>query len=89
MNEAIVVGAGLAGLGTARELRRHGVDAIVLEAGAAIVANVRSYDFVANALAFRRPLLVLWGGRDHAVNVGLKVDIGPSKASQLGSATRL
>lgn len=47
-----------------------------VEAGAAIVANVRNYDFVANALAFSRPLLVLWGGRDHAVNLGLKSDIG-------------
>jgi pimeloyl-ACP methyl ester carboxylesterase len=47
-----------------------------VEAGAAIAANVRNYDFVANALAFSRPLLVLWGGRDHAVNLGLKGDIG-------------
>lgn len=47
-----------------------------VEAGAAITANVRTYDFVANALAFNRPLLVLRGGRDHAVNLGLKGDIG-------------
>lgn len=47
-----------------------------VEAGAAIAANVRYYDFVANALAFSRPLLVLWGGRDHAVNLGLKGDMG-------------
>lgn len=30
--EAVVIGAGFAGLGTARELRRRGVDALVLEA---------------------------------------------------------
>jgi len=45
-------------------------------AGAAIAANVRNYDFVANAMAFERPLLVMWGGRDHAVNLRLRRDIG-------------
>lgn len=47
-----------------------------VEAGAAIVANVRNYDFVANARAYEQPLLVLWGGKDHAVNLGLRGDIG-------------
>ncbi|WP_189426668.1 alpha/beta fold hydrolase [Devosia pacifica] len=45
-------------------------------AGAAIVANVRSYDFVANALAFEQPILILRGGKDHAVNLRLRHDIG-------------
>jgi pimeloyl-ACP methyl ester carboxylesterase len=45
-------------------------------AGAAIAANVRHYDFVANARNYDRPLLVLWGGKDHAVNLGLRHDIG-------------
>lgn len=47
-----------------------------LDAGAAIVANVRNYDFVANARAYKRPLLVLRGGKDYAVNQGLRGDIG-------------
>lgn len=45
-------------------------------AGAAIAANVRNYDFVANARNYDQPLLVLWGGKDHAVNLGLRHDIG-------------
>jgi pimeloyl-ACP methyl ester carboxylesterase len=45
-------------------------------AGAAIASNVRNYDFVANALAYDQPLLVLRGGKDHAVNLGLRRDIG-------------
>lgn len=44
-------------------------------AGAAIATNVRHYDFVANARGYDRPLLVLWGGKDHAVNLGLRGDI--------------
>ncbi|WP_161796888.1 alpha/beta fold hydrolase [Devosia soli] len=40
-------------------------------AGAAIAAHVRRYDFTAIALAFRAPLLVLQGGKDHAVNLAL------------------
>lgn len=46
-----------------------------VEAGAAIVDNVRQYDFVANALAYENPLLLLWGGRDYAVNLRLRNDI--------------
>lgn len=45
-------------------------------AGAAIVSNVRNYDFVANVRGYERPLLVLWGGKDHAVNLRLRRDIG-------------
>lgn len=45
-------------------------------AGAAIAANVRHYDFVANARNYDQPLLVLWGGKDHAVNLRLRHDIG-------------
>ncbi|HEY4201641.1 MAG TPA: alpha/beta fold hydrolase [Devosiaceae bacterium] len=44
-------------------------------AGAAIAQNVRNYDFVDSPLAFRRPLLVLRGGRDYAVNLRLGRDI--------------
>lgn len=47
-----------------------------VDAGVAIAANVRTYDFVSNALAYKRPLMVLWGGKDHAVNMGLRSDIG-------------
>lgn len=46
-----------------------------VEAGAAIVDNVRQYDFVANTLAYENPLLLLWGGRDYAVNLRLRNDI--------------
>jgi pimeloyl-ACP methyl ester carboxylesterase len=46
-----------------------------VDAGAAIAANVRSYDFLADALAYDRPLLVLWGGKDHAVNLKLRGEI--------------
>ena len=45
-------------------------------AGAAIAANVRRYDFLANARSYERPLLVLWGQRDRVVNLGLGGDIG-------------
>lgn len=44
-------------------------------AGAAIAANVRQYDFHANARTFPRPLLVLWGGQDRAVNLRLRGDM--------------
>lgn len=44
-------------------------------AGAAIAANVRNYDFVGNAMSFEGPLLVMRGGRDHAVNLRLRRDI--------------
>lgn len=47
-----------------------------VEAGAAIASHVRNYDFVANALAYEQPLLVLWGAKDHAVNLRLRKDIG-------------
>lgn len=47
-----------------------------LAAGAAIVANVRRYDFIANARSYERPLLVLWGEKDRAVNLRLGGDIG-------------
>jgi 3-oxoadipate enol-lactonase len=46
-----------------------------VHAGAAIASNVRNYDFVADALAYERPMLVLWGGRDYAVNLRLRGDI--------------
>lgn len=45
-------------------------------AGAAIATNVRRYDFVANARSYDRPMLVLRGGKDHAVNLGLRGDLG-------------
>lgn len=58
---------------------RRAVEAAVMqfnpEAGAAIVANLRRYDFIANARRYDRPLLVLRGGRDHAVNMRLCRDI--------------
>lgn len=44
-------------------------------AGAAIVANVRQYDFLANARSYDRPLLVLRGGKDRAVNLRLRRDM--------------
>lgn len=44
-------------------------------AGAAIAANVRQYDFHANVSTFQRPLLVLWGGLDRAVNLRLRGDM--------------
>jgi pimeloyl-ACP methyl ester carboxylesterase len=44
-------------------------------AGAAIVSGLRRYDFIANALSYDRPVLVLRGGKDHAVNLRLRHDI--------------
>ena len=65
---------------TANPVGREAIAAAIkqfdIDAGAAIVDNVRNYDFVANARAYNRPLLVLYGGRDHAVNLGLRGDIG-------------
>lgn len=46
-----------------------------IDAGAAIAANIRRYDFVENARAFPRPLLVMWGGLDRAVNLRLRGDL--------------
>jgi pimeloyl-ACP methyl ester carboxylesterase len=40
--------------------------------GAAISANVRRYDLLANALAYPGPVHVLVGGRDNAVNLALR-----------------
>jgi len=59
-----------------REVIAQAIRELNVNAGAAIAANVRSYDFVANAQAFPGPMLVLRGGRDHAVNLGLRRDIG-------------
>ena len=65
---------------TASPIGRGAIEAAIkqfnVEAGAAIASNVRNYDFVANARAYVQPLLVLWGGKDHAVNLGLRGDIG-------------
>lgn len=58
-----------------REAIETAIKQFNVQAGAAIVANVRNYDFVANARAYDQPLLVLWGGKDHAVNLGLRRDI--------------
>jgi putative flavoprotein involved in K+ transport len=41
-HEVVVVGAGAAGLGVAAELRRHGIDALVLEQTAGVGASWRS-----------------------------------------------
>lgn len=59
-----------------REAIEGAIKQFNVDAGAAIVSNVRAYDFVANARAYDRPLLVLRGGRDHAVNLCLRGDIG-------------
>jgi 3-oxoadipate enol-lactonase len=40
--------------------------------GEAVVKNVACYDFIVNAQAFPRPVLLLRGGRDHRVNAGLR-----------------
>lgn len=65
---------------TASSIGREAIKAAIkqfnVDAGAAIVSNLRSYDFMANARSYDRPLLVLWGGRDHAVNLCLRGDIG-------------
>lgn len=65
---------------TASAAGRGAIEAAIkqfnVDAGAAIASNVRNYDFVANARAYEQPLLVLWGGKDHAVNLGLRGDIG-------------
>jgi 3-oxoadipate enol-lactonase len=61
---------------TGREAIETAIKQFNVEAGAAIASNVRNYNFVANARAYRQPLLVLWGGKDHAVNLGLRGDIG-------------
>jgi 3-oxoadipate enol-lactonase len=64
---------------TASPIGREAIKAAIMQfnvdAGAAIASNVCTYDFVANARAYVRPLLVLWGGKDHAVNLGLRGDI--------------
>lgn len=59
-----------------REAIQAAIKQFNVDAGAAIASNVRTYDFVANARAYDQPLLALWGGRDHAVNLGLRGDIG-------------
>lgn len=46
-----------------------------VDAAAAIASHVRNYDFTANALAYDCPTLLLWGGKDHAVNLRLRKDI--------------
>ena len=52
------------------------------QVGAAIADHVRRYDLHDNALAFAGPLLVLVGGRDHAVNLALR----PSLRRHAGQA---
>jgi len=46
-----------------------------VDAAAAIASHVRRYDFRANALGYERPLLLLRGGKDRAVNLGLRRDL--------------
>ena len=64
---------------TASAIGRQAIETAIkqfnVEAGAAIAANVRHYDFHANARTFQRHLLVLWGGLDHAVNLRLRGDM--------------
>lgn len=64
---------------TASTVGRKAIEAAIRQfnvaAGAAIAANVRSYDFIANARAYDRPMLVLRGGKDHAVNLRLRRDL--------------
>ncbi len=59
-----------------REAIETAIKQFNIDAGAAITSNVRNYDFLSNARDYRQPLLVLWGGKDHAVNLGLRGDIG-------------
>lgn len=64
---------------TASAVGRRAIETAIRQfnvgAGAAIAANVRQYDFHANARKFRKPLLVLWGGQDRAVNLRLRGDM--------------
>lgn len=64
---------------TASAVGRRAIETAIRQfnvgAGAAIAANVRQYDFHANARMFQRPLLVLWGGLDRAVNLRLRGDM--------------
>jgi len=50
--------------------------------GEAIVKNVACYDFIANAQTFRRPVLLMRGGRDYRVNAGLR----PTLAAMQGQS---
>lgn len=59
-----------------RNIVQAAIKAFHVDAGAAIVSHVRTYDFVANALSYDKPLLVLRGGLDHAVDLGLRRDLG-------------
>ena len=64
---------------TDSDIGRRSIEAAIrqfnVDAGAAIASQVRNYDFVDNARNYDRPLLLLWGGKDHAVNLGLRRDI--------------
>lgn len=64
---------------TGSDTGRRSIEAAIrqfnVDAGAAIASHVRNYDFVSNARTYDRPLLLLWGGKDHAVNLGLRRDI--------------
>ncbi len=57
-----------------REAIKTAIGQFNVRAGAAIATNLRRYDFHQNARLFQRPLLVLWGGRDRAVNLRLRGD---------------
>lgn len=61
--------------GVGRQAIETAIGQFNIRAGAAIAANVRQYDFHANARSFQRPLLVLWGGLDRAVNLRLRGDM--------------
>ena len=56
---------------TGRQAVATAIRQLNVAAAAAIAGAVRSYDFCDNALGFDKPLLVLWGGRDRLVNLGL------------------
>jgi 3-oxoadipate enol-lactonase len=58
-----------------RDAIKTAVKQLNLGAGAAIASHIRRYDFIQNARLFQRPLLVLWGGLDRAVNLRLRGDI--------------
>ncbi len=64
---------------TASPVGRQAIETAIKQfnigAGAAIAANVRQHNFHANTRSFQRPLLVLWGGLDRAVNLRLRGDL--------------
>ena len=75
MFRVIVLGAGLAGLAAAHELRKHGIDVVVLEARSRIGGRVLSHE-IDNEKKLTIELGGEWIGNSHERMIGLCQEFG-------------